>query len=97
MKIGQHVLIGSVVGATSSIIPDLVLFTYRWRRNLHPGHPLARLHRFSHSWNGLLFIVILSWGIHLLVDWFTHPPHLYGRSIDEIQWLEAEKKCLVNE
>ena len=90
MKPPAHVLIGSLVGALASLLPDGVLALYRWRGELHPQHPFAIAHRFMHSWNGLLFIAVLSYAVHLLVDWFTHQPHLYLPAPDVEEWFENE-------
>lgn len=92
MKLHKHLVLGAGVGAIASILPDVVLSLYRWRGELHPQHPLAVLHRFAHSWNGLLFVVVLSYAAHLVADWFTHQPHLYLPAPDVEEWLEKEAR-----
>lgn len=90
MKPKAHVITGAVVGALASLMPDTVLGLYRWKGELHPQHPLAVMHRFLHSWNGLLFIAVLAYAVHLVLDWFSHQPHLYLRSPNMEEWFERE-------
>jgi hypothetical protein len=69
MKTHHHAL----VGATASVLPDLLLFLFGWRRKWLPeSHPLVRGHRFLHSHHGLLFVWLIGWSTHIVIDWFTH-------------------------
>lgn len=92
MKTGKHILSGVIIGATFSILPDVILATYRWKANLKPDHYLARLHRFFHSPQSLYLLAMICWAFHLLSDWFTHPPHLYEKNINLEFWEEEERK-----
>ena len=69
MKAHRHAL----VGAASGVLPDLILFLFGWRRQWLPeAHPLVRAHRFLHSAHGLLFVWLIGWSTHVVIDWFTH-------------------------
>lgn len=73
-KTSTHVLIGAIVGALGSLLPDAMLATYRWGDWLPADHPLIRLHQFAHSKDGLICWALLGYAFHLLVDYWTHPP-----------------------
>jgi len=92
MKPHKHIVAGVLTGAVASLLPDFALSLYRWRGELHPQHPLAVFHRFMHSWNGILFIAVLSYAVHVVIDWFTHQPHLYLPAPDVEEWFDNELK-----
>lgn len=62
-----------VTGGVAAIAPDVILFTFGWRKTWLPeAHPLVRWHRLIHHRNGLILIWLLGWSTHIIADWFTH-------------------------
>jgi hypothetical protein len=63
----------ALVGAAAAVLPDLVLFTFAWRKQWLPeDHKLVKLHRFIHSPAGLVLVWCVAWSTHIVLDWFSH-------------------------
>lgn len=88
MKAHKHI----VVGVVASILPDLVMATYPWKGELEPDDHLARLHRFMHSPSGLLVVFCVCYGLHVLIDWLTHPPYLYRKGVDNEYYHQRQEE-----
>lgn len=60
------------LGAVVAAAPDLVLFTFGWRRTWLPEtHPLVRAHRALHSPASIPVIVGLAWASHVVSDHYS--------------------------
>ena len=79
MRIVGHAVIGAVLGTA----PDIALATFYSKEEWLPeGHPKVRLHRFlHHPVKSILFIVVLAWASHVLVDQVT--PHRSEEDFNE--------------
>lgn len=68
MKTSAHMLVGAVAAA----LPDLVLFTFGWRKKWLPEtHPLVKAHRFLHSPAGIVVPITIGWITHLIADRYS--------------------------
>ncbi len=73
MKSSDHFVIGGV----SAVLPDIALALFGWRKTwLGDEHPLVKVHRFLHGPRGLIFIILIGWSSHIIIDWLS--PHRTG-------------------
>ena len=62
----------ALAGATAAVAPDVLLLAFAWRRDWVPeSHPAVRLHRFIHSPQGLVVVLVAGWASHIVMDWWS--------------------------
>lgn len=68
MDIRGHLLVGSV----GSVLPDFFLWFFYFRKKWLPeSHYLVKCHRFLHSYKALIWIFVLGFSSHIIIDWFS--------------------------